>query len=42
VEIRSNGALAQIYAHLLSLVGWDRLVALALARAPAQPQAANA
>jgi hypothetical protein len=42
VELRGNGALAQIYAHLLSLVGWDRLVALALARAQAQPQAANA
>jgi hypothetical protein len=41
-EIRDNGALAQIYAHLLSLVGWDRLVALAMARAPQQPQAANA
>jgi hypothetical protein len=39
VELRDNGALAQIYAHLLSLVGWDRLVALAMAR---QPQAANA
>lgn len=42
VEIRDNGALGQIYAHLLSLVGWDRLVALAMTRAPAQPQAANA
>jgi len=42
VEIRDNGALAQIYAHLVSLVGWDRLVALALARAQTQPQAANA
>jgi hypothetical protein len=41
LEIRANGALAQIYAHLVSLVGWDRLVALALARATA-PQAANA
>ena len=41
--LRDNGALAQIYAHLLSLVGWDRLIALALARqAQAQPQAANA
>ncbi len=38
-ELRDNGALQQIYAHLLSLVGWDRLIALALAR---QPQAANA
>ena len=42
VEIRANGALGQIYAHLVSLVGWDRLVALALARATAPPQAANA
>ncbi|HLY79567.1 MAG TPA: SapC family protein, partial [Caulobacteraceae bacterium] len=42
VEIRNNGALSQIYAHLVSLVGWDRLVALALARATAPPQAANA
>ena len=41
VELRGNGALAQIYAHLLSLVGWDRLVALALARSQTQPQAAN-
>jgi hypothetical protein len=32
VELRDNGALAQIYAHLTSLVGWDRLVALAIAR----------
>ena len=41
IELRDNGALAQIYAHLLSLVGWDRLVALALARAPQMPAAAN-
>ena len=40
-EIRDNGALGQIYAHLLSLVGWDRLIAIALARAPQQPAAAN-
>jgi hypothetical protein len=39
VELRDNGALGQIYAHLISLVGWDRLIAVALARAP---QAANA
>jgi hypothetical protein len=42
VELRDNGALGQIYAHLLSLVGWDRLIALALARAPQEPVAANA
>jgi hypothetical protein len=43
IMLRDNGALAQIYAHLLSLVGWDRLISLALARqAQTQPQAANA
>ena len=42
IELRDNGALAQIYAHLLSLVGWDRLVAIAMARAPQVPAAANA
>ncbi|WP_337185039.1 SapC family protein [Phenylobacterium sp.] len=42
VELRDNGALSQIYAHIHSLVGWDRLVALAMARQAAQqPQAAN-
>jgi len=42
IELRDNGALGQIYAHLTSLVGWDRLIALAMARASQQPQAANA
>jgi hypothetical protein len=42
IEIRDNGALGQIYAHLLSLVGWDRLIALAMARSPQRPAAANA
>jgi hypothetical protein len=42
IELRDNGALAQIYAHLLSLVGWDRLISLALVRAQRTPQAANA
>lgn len=42
IELRDNGALAQIYAHLVSLVGWDRLISLALARAAQAPQAANA
>ncbi|MDP3659438.1 SapC family protein [Phenylobacterium sp.] len=45
-ELRDNGALPQIYAHLQSLVGWDRLVALAMAKdtlAQAQsPSPANA
>jgi len=39
IELRDNGALAQIYAHLLSLVGWDRLISVALTRAA--PIAAN-
>jgi hypothetical protein len=42
MELRDNGALGQIYAHLLSLVGWDRLIALAMARQAQQPAAANA
>ncbi len=42
VELRDNGALHQIYAHLISLYGWDRLVAIAMIRAQAMPTAANA
>ena len=42
IQLRDNGALAQIHAHLLSLVGWDRLVALAIAKQTAPPKAANA
>ncbi len=30
-ELQKNGALAQIYAHLVSLLGWDRLVQKAIA-----------
>ena len=42
-ELRDNGALQQIYAHMISLVGWDRLIALAMARQAQQmPVAANA
>ena len=41
-ELRDNGALGQIYAHLVSLLGWDRLIALAFQRAVAMPTAANA
>jgi hypothetical protein len=42
IELRDNGALPQIYAHLVSLVGWDRMIALQLAKqAEEQPQAAN-
>jgi hypothetical protein len=32
-----NGALAQIFAHLQSLAGWDRLISLALVRQNAPP-----
>ena len=42
VELRDNGALGQIYAHLVSLLGWDRLVALTFERAGPTPKAANA
>lgn len=31
-ELQTSGALAQIYAHLVSLVGWDRLIAMAMVR----------
>ena len=42
-ELRDNGALGQIYAHLVSLMGWDRLIAMAFARASTEtPAAANA
>jgi hypothetical protein len=36
-----NGAMSQIYAHLVSLMGWDRLISLTLARNAAGPVAAN-
>ncbi|MBU2272438.1 MAG: SapC family protein, partial [Alphaproteobacteria bacterium] len=43
VELRDNGALGQIYAHLVSLLGWDRLIAMAFQKAAAsQPAAGNA
>jgi hypothetical protein len=41
IELRDNGALAQIYAHLLSLIGWDRLIALAMSQVPADLKVAN-
>lgn len=41
IELRDNGALAQIYAHLLSLVGWDRLVALAMTKAANEQRTLN-
>jgi hypothetical protein len=37
-ELIKNGAIAQIYAHLMSLTGWDRLIALTIAQ---QVAAAN-
>ena len=40
LELINNGAVSQIYAHLMSLAGWDRLIALTLAR-QIQPTAAN-
>lgn len=43
VELRDNGALGQIYAHLVSLLGWDRLIAMAFQKAAvSQPAAGNA
>ncbi|NJC40919.1 hypothetical protein GGQ87_001177 [Brevundimonas alba] len=43
VELRDNGALGQIYAHLVSLLGWDRLIAIAFQKAAAgQATAGNA
>ena len=39
-ELSSNGALSQIYAHLISLFGWDRLIVKAMLR-PRTPVAAN-
>lgn len=33
VQLRDNGALGQIYAHIVSLLGWDKLIALAFERA---------
>ncbi|HEV2364293.1 MAG TPA: SapC family protein [Caulobacteraceae bacterium] len=40
-ELLDNGALAQIYAHLTSLIGWDRLIALAIVRQNRPPPPAN-
>jgi hypothetical protein len=41
-ELRDNGALGQIYAHIVSLLGWDRLIALAFQRAAETPTAGEA
>ncbi|HEX5263533.1 MAG TPA: SapC family protein, partial [Phenylobacterium sp.] len=40
IELRDNGALPQIQAHLLSLLGWDRLVSLAIVKQYNAEQAA--
>jgi hypothetical protein len=42
VELRDNGALAQIYAHLTSLFGWERVIAESMQRANAAQAAGNA
>jgi hypothetical protein len=34
LELVANGAVAQIYAHLMSLTGWDRMIAMTMARQP--------
>ncbi len=36
-----NSALSQIYAHLMSLLGWDRLIAMTVAAQLATQAAAN-
>ena len=40
-ELFQNGALPQVYAHLNSLLNWDRLIAVAIARQATQPRPAN-
>jgi hypothetical protein len=35
LELFENGALMQIYSHMVSLLNWERLLARAMARAPA-------
>jgi hypothetical protein len=40
LELIANGALGQIYAHLMSLGGWDRLLMMSMARIAAQAAAA--
>ena len=42
VELRDTGALGLIYAHLVSLWGWDRLISLAMSKAAARNAAAAA
>ena len=40
-ELMDNGALTQIYAHLVSLTCWDKLMSLAIFRQNAPPKPAN-
>lgn len=42
MELRGNGALSVIYAHMMSLNGWDKLVGRATARANQDAAAGNA
>jgi hypothetical protein len=42
VELRDNGALSQIYTHMVSLFGWDRLITESLLRQAEAQKAANA
>jgi len=41
VELRDNGALMHIYAHLTSLLSWDKLIALTIERNNQAPAPAN-
>jgi hypothetical protein len=41
LELVGNGAVAQIYAHMMSLAGWDRLIARTVARQAAEVSPAN-
>jgi hypothetical protein len=40
IQLRDNGALGQIYAHLISTLGWEKLYARALIRRNAEAQQA--
>jgi hypothetical protein len=41
VELRDTGALQQIYAHINSLLNWDKLVSKTMQKDAAIPSAAN-
>jgi hypothetical protein len=42
IQLRDNGALGQAYAHVVSLLGWDKLIALAFERAAREQTAGRA